>query len=96
MSKSVLSFDEIVDEQRALAGGKGGSLARLFQAGFPVPPGFVILPAAFDGEGVTPQVWVEVQQYLDGLRSVDPRHVVCCAIICSMRRFIQRLIRRGI
>src|SRR5688572_5432522 len=31
----------------ALLGGKGASLVRLVRAGLPVPPGFVILPAAF-------------------------------------------------
>ncbi len=72
MSRSILSFEEITDEQRTLAGGKGGSLARLYQAGYPVPPGFVILPSALDGDGILPQAWAEVQQQLDSLRSGDP------------------------
>ena len=69
MSNVCLSFDELTAEQRASAGGKGGSLARLTQAGFPVPAGFVILPAAFDGEEITPQAWAEVQQRLLPLRA---------------------------
>ena len=69
MSNHVLSFDEISAEQRPLAGGKGGSLARMFQAGYPVPAGFVILPSAFDGEDLTAQAWAMVQQHVDRLRS---------------------------
>ena len=32
----------------ALAGGKGANLGELFQAGFNVPPGFIITTAAYD------------------------------------------------
>ncbi len=39
-------------DQAALAGGKGAMLAELFQAGFPVPEGFILLASAFDGEGL--------------------------------------------
>lgn len=46
MADLVRSFDELTQEQQAPAGGKGGTLARLYQAGYPVPAGFVILPAA--------------------------------------------------
>jgi phosphohistidine swiveling domain-containing protein len=72
MSNDILSFDEITAEQRVFAGGKGGSLARLYQAGYPVPTGFVILPSAFDGEDLTPQAWAQVQQHLTVLRTLDP------------------------
>lgn len=72
MSNTILAFAEINPEQRPLAGGKGGSLARLFQAGFPVPAGFVILPSAFDGTDLTPQAWAEAQQQLADLRAGDP------------------------
>jgi phosphoenolpyruvate synthase/pyruvate phosphate dikinase len=43
----IRSFDELTPEQQTSAGGKAGTLARLYQAGYPVPDGFVILPAAF-------------------------------------------------
>lgn len=72
MSKDILSFDEITAEQRPSAGGKGGSLARLYQAGFPVPAGFVILPSAFEGNDLTQKAWGEVQVQLANLRSSDP------------------------
>jgi phosphohistidine swiveling domain-containing protein len=72
MSACVLSFDEISAGQRLTAGGKGGSLARLYQSGYPVPAGFVILPAAFQGADLTPQAWAGVQEHLDLLRRNDP------------------------
>ncbi|MFC2037634.1 hypothetical protein ACFLYD_06685, partial [Chloroflexota bacterium] len=44
MSDLIRSFEELSTEQQPQAGGKGGSLARLYQAGYPVPDGFTILP----------------------------------------------------
>lgn len=73
ISDDILSFAEITPEQRVFAGGKGGSLARLYQAGFPVPDGFVILPSAFEGETLSPQAWAEVQRRLGLLRGLDPQ-----------------------
>jgi pyruvate,water dikinase len=52
-------------------GGKGGTLARLRQAGYPVPDGFVILPDAFDGDELKPEAWVAVQAQLERLRKGD-------------------------
>ncbi|MBN1886552.1 MAG: hypothetical protein JW850_01125 [Thermoflexales bacterium] len=71
MSDTVRSFQELAIEQHALAGGKGKSLARLFQAGYPVPDGFVVLPAAFDGEGLKAEAWAQVQVHLTGLRAAS-------------------------
>jgi pyruvate,water dikinase len=50
----VLTFGELSMEGQSQAGGKGGTLARLYQAGFPVPDGFVILPQAFAGDELLP------------------------------------------
>ena len=50
----VRTFGELTAEERPLAGGKGGRLARLCQAGYPVPDGFVVLPAAFAGDELAP------------------------------------------
>ena len=72
MSKTVKVFGELEAEEQAIAGGKGGSLARLYQAGYPVPDGFVILPAAFDGETLTPEAWAEVQDHVNLLREGNP------------------------
>src|SRR5215470_7565628 len=41
----ILRFDDPTATQLANSGGKGASLAKLFQGGFEVPPG-VIVPAA--------------------------------------------------
>jgi phosphohistidine swiveling domain-containing protein len=64
----VRSFKELAAEQHALAGGKGGTLARLYQAGYPVPDGFLILSTAFDGDELKPEAWTQVQAHLDRLR----------------------------
>lgn len=72
MSSSILFFDEISPELHTEAGGKGRSLARLYQAGYPVPEGFVILPSAFAAEGLKPGVWEQVRAYLEQMRSSDP------------------------
>lgn len=81
MNTLIVSFDDLSGEKSVLAGGKGGSLAKLYQAGFPVPPGFVILPAAFDGEGMKPEAWAEVDQQLTALRLLDPD--MCFAVRSS-------------
>jgi pyruvate,water dikinase len=39
MKDLVLSFRETSPESQASAGGKGGTLSRLYQAGSPVPDG---------------------------------------------------------
>jgi hypothetical protein len=68
MSHMVRMFRELGAEQRASAGGKGGTLAWLYQGGYPVPDGFVILPAAFDGDELSPEAWRGVQAHLDRMR----------------------------
>ena len=65
-------FSELKPEEQAYAGGKGASLAKLYQADYPVPNGFVILPTAFEGDALTPEAWVQVQAHLDRLRETDP------------------------
>ena len=37
MTSNVKAFGDLTTEQQGQAGGKGGSLARMYQAGFPVP-----------------------------------------------------------
>ncbi|MGD8794835.1 MAG: PEP/pyruvate-binding domain-containing protein, partial [Anaerolineae bacterium] len=73
----VYRFDELTEGERSSAGGKGQTLARLFQAGYPVPDGFVILPAAFGGEGqadlLADEAWRQVQAHLARLRGGDPQ-----------------------
>lgn len=71
MMKMVRSFNELQAEQQPLAGGKGGTLAHLRQAGYPVPDGFVILPDAFDGEELKLGLWEEIQAHLTRIRKGD-------------------------
>ena len=68
MKKKIYTFSELSAEARRLAGGKGGALSKLFQAGYPVPDGFVIMPAAFDEDQLNPDAWHRVQHQLEKLR----------------------------
>jgi pyruvate,water dikinase len=72
MANTIKTFSELRPEEQSYAGGKGGSLAKLYQAGYPVPDGFVILPTAFDGQALTAEAWAEVQTHLNRLRERDP------------------------
>ena len=71
MSDLIRSFDELTAEGQPLAGGKGGTLARLYQAGYPVPDGFVVLPGAFAGDELTTEAWAQVRAHLARMRKVD-------------------------
>jgi phosphohistidine swiveling domain-containing protein len=73
MKEMIRSFRELTAEQRPLAGGKGGTLAQLRQAGYPVPDGFVILPAAFVGDELKAKAWTQVQTHLARLRKADEK-----------------------
>jgi len=67
----VQAFDEIPVEALSSAGGKGGTLARLHQARYPVPDGFVILASAFAGDDLLPEAWDQVQAHLARHRRRD-------------------------
>lgn len=67
--EKVLSFSELTMEQQSFAGGKGGALAQLYRAGYPVPDGFVILPNAFEGDELTPAVWARAKTHISRLRN---------------------------
>jgi phosphohistidine swiveling domain-containing protein len=64
----VKSFHEMTPDMQALAGGKGGMLAKMLQRGYPVPNGFVIFPSAFQGEKLEPSAWQKVLAHLNDLR----------------------------
>jgi phosphohistidine swiveling domain-containing protein len=72
MSDRIRTFQELTEEQQRLAGGKGGSLARLIQAGFPVPDGFVIPPSCFTEGDLTADAWSQVEAHLARMRRVYP------------------------
>jgi rifampicin phosphotransferase len=53
-------------------GGKAHALGRLLAAGYPVPEGFVVLPAAFDENGLTAGAWDSIQLRLAAWRARQP------------------------
>ncbi|MCI0396470.1 MAG: pyruvate, phosphate dikinase [Chloroflexi bacterium] len=70
MADMICSFNELTMEQRPFAGGKGGTLARLYQAGYPVPDGFVILTTAFEENELKPKAWAEIRAQLEHMQTV--------------------------
>ena len=68
MSNVVQSFEELKPELGTSAGGKGSALARLYQAGYPVPGGFIILPEAFHGDDLSAEAWSQVESCLQQMR----------------------------
>jgi phosphohistidine swiveling domain-containing protein len=71
MTEMIRTFDELLPEEQSLAGGKGGTLARLYQAGYPVPDGFVILPGAFADDQLRAEAWAQVQMQLEQARKSE-------------------------
>ena len=69
MDIMIRSFNDVNTDHLALAGAKGATLARLYQAGYPVPDGFVILPSAFSGDELKPAAWEQAQAGLERLGS---------------------------
>ncbi len=68
MTKMVKRFKDLSDEYMGTAGGKGSMLARMYQSGYPVPDGFVVLPSAFQGEELKNDVQKEICSYLNTIR----------------------------
>ena len=69
----IKSFFELTRDQQLAAGGKGGTLARLAQAGYPVPDGFLILPSAFADDQLTESAWAQTREKLAALRTHNGR-----------------------
>jgi phosphohistidine swiveling domain-containing protein len=72
MEEKVQTFDRLAPSQWPTAGGKGGVLARLYQGGYPVPEGILLLPAAFAGDDPLPESWAAVQAHLNRMRQRAP------------------------
>ncbi|MEJ2709248.1 MAG: PEP/pyruvate-binding domain-containing protein [Anaerolineales bacterium] len=68
MTASVKFFQSLSPDDLHLAGGKGAVLARLYRAGFPVPPGFIVLPNAFRGAQLDESAWAQARSCLNALR----------------------------
>ena len=71
--RKVQSFSEINKESTRLAGGKGGALAQMYQSGYPVPTGFVVLTTAFNESGLLPDAWDEVKENLALLKQENSK-----------------------
>ncbi len=71
----VVSFDDTRAVERALVGGKGANLARLSNAGLPVPEGFCVTTIAYE-ELIDDPV---VRDAVDELSSLDPTDTVAIA-----------------
>ena len=63
--RSVFSFQDMPTEKLVTAGGKGAVLCSLYRGGYPVPPGFVILPEAFDGDHISNKAWDQVRDRIE-------------------------------
>lgn len=67
----IYPFEKLSQTDVAIAGGKGASLGELTQAGFPVPPGFVISEEAFDSFLAQTDLLQEVQAQLAKVNHED-------------------------
>lgn len=69
MNSTVKTFREISLDEQVQAGGKGGTLAKLIQAGYPVPDGFVVMPGAFEADHLQPSTWAQILKNLESMRT---------------------------
>jgi len=69
----IRTFRDLTELERQKAGGKGGTLSRLYQNGYPVPDGFIILPEAFSGDEINPAAWQQVKAQLADMRRANHR-----------------------
>jgi rifampicin phosphotransferase len=65
-------FENLTPKQAALAGGKGRTLAQLYQAGYRVPNGFVVFTSAFDDDALNQEAWAQACAALVKLRNDEP------------------------
>ncbi|MFE6075889.1 PEP/pyruvate-binding domain-containing protein [Paenibacillus sp. NPDC057886] len=72
MMNSVQGFRELSPAMADLAGGKGAMLARMFQKGYPVPDGFIVLPMAFEVSGLNAESWEDIRNRVYVMRQNQP------------------------
>ncbi len=73
--KYLLWFAEISKEDTLLVGGKGANLGEMVKAGFPVPPGFVIVAKAYKEFLEKNGLDKKIKDILDGLDVANPEHL---------------------
>ena len=75
MNTIIKPLKNIKESEFVNAGGKAGALAKMAQAGFPVPDGFVIFPESFKGDELPPEAAQLVYQQLFDLRAMSNARV---------------------
>jgi len=68
LEQLVYFFKDLRPEHRYLGGGKGGTLAHLYQNNYPVPNGFIIMQTAFKKDELIKEAWVQIQACLKQIR----------------------------
>lgn len=86
MQKFILPFSKISKKDTKIAGGKGASLGEMSQAGFLVPPGFVILASAFERFLAETDINVEIEAMwerinIESVESVEENSEIIRALI---------------
>ncbi len=89
MVDSVFDLDNPAARLVVNTGGKGATLARMRNAGLPVPPGFVVSTQAFRSAGFTQPAWLRKQ-----ITTIDATNLQALDPLCQKAR--QYLIEVGI
>ncbi len=87
MPINILPFKELSKDSIDIAGGKGASLGEMANNNFPIPPGFVILAAAFEKFLADSDINIEINS---ALSKVNPKDVES---VDSTAQIIQSLIK---
>ena len=99
MTDSIVWFEQLSRTDTAVAGGKGANLGELTRAGLPVPPGFVLTPAAMHHALEAGGSTAELSALFDALKPDDPAALAAgaCANVKSPTRVLRtsRRPRRG-
>lgn len=85
----ILEFGEVDKEDLSLVGGKGANLGEMVQAGFPVPPGFIVSSAAYKHFLKANQLDVQIKAALKTVNVDNPKELQ------QASEKIARLIRGG-
>ena len=72
MAQYCLNFNDPISTSLAISGGKGCNLAKLKQAGFDVPPGFIVSTSAFSEFLVENELDRPIYEELRSLQRIDP------------------------
>ena len=65
----IIPFEQFNNDGETAVGGKGRTLAQLYQQGYPVPNGFIIPADAFVNDQLVAETWQQVQSQLAQLRN---------------------------